>query len=194
MRKFSTLMVSFGVVVLGTTWALAQQPFGGRFGGGGQSDPLALLRNEQVRKELDVTEEQVEQLPDAVMKALKGVLNEKQVARLKQIELQQRGSQAFRDKHVQQTLKMTDEQVTNINTILDDSRKEMAEMFKGGRGGFNKETLEKVENMRKETTEKVQGVLSSDQRKAYKQMLGEEFKLERPMFRGFGNKNKAADE
>jgi len=193
MRKYSTLLVSFGAVVLGATWVLAQQPFGGRFGGGGAgSDPLALLRNDQVRKELDLTDEQVEQLPDAVMKALKGVLNDKQVARLKEIQLQQRGSQAFKDKQIQSALKMTDEQVQSVSTILDDAGKELREMFKGGRGGFNKESQEKMQNLRKETTEKVQGVLTSDQRKAYKQMLGEEFKMETPMFR-FGNK-KAADE
>ena len=189
MRKVGMFLFSAGAVILGATLASGQQPFGGRFGGGaggaGGADPLALLRNEQVRRELDVTDEQVEQLPDAVSKALKGVLNEKQVQRLRQIELQQRGPQAFQDKQVQQQLKLNEDQVQNITNILTDQRREMEEMFKGGiRGGFNKEAFGKMATMRKETNEKVMGVLTSDQRKAYKQMLGEEFKLERQRFGG----------
>src|SRR5205085_3611903 len=111
-----------------------QQPGGkgkGGFGGfgakGGNQDAYTLLRNEQVKKELGVTEEQVEKIPAAVLKALSGVLDEKQMTRLRQIELQQRGTQAFLDASVQKDLHITPEQTANIKTILDDFRKEQAE-------------------------------------------------------------------
>jgi len=163
--------------------------FGGKGGGFGNQDAVSLLRLDQVKKELGVTEEQVEKIPAAVLKALSGVLDEKQMTRLRQIELQQRGTQAFLDATVQKELKITPEQSGSIKTILDDSRKEQAEIFaeaKGG-GGFGG-LQEKMTALRKETTEKVQGVLSSDQRKAYKQLIGEEFKLE--MKGGFGGGGK----
>lgn len=42
-----------------------------------------------------------------------------------------------------------------------------------------------MQEMTKETNEKVYGI-TSDQRKAYKQMLGEDFKMTQPSFGGFG--------
>ena len=69
--------------------------------------------------------------------------------------------------------------------------KEIAEAFKDAKGNFGG-AQEKMTALRKETTEKINGVLTADQRKAYKQMLGEEFKLEQKGFGGgaFGNKKK----
>lgn len=183
-RSMMALAAAFVVVGL----VGGQQPGGfgrGGFGGGAQ-DAVSLLRLEQVKKELGVTDEQVEKIPAAVLKALGGVLDEKQMTRLRQIELQQRGSQAFLDASVQKQLSITAEQSANIKTILDDSRKELAEIFKDAKGGGFQGLQEKSAAVRKETTEKVQGVLTADQKKAYKQMLGDEFKLEN---RGFGGGN-----
>jgi delta 1-pyrroline-5-carboxylate dehydrogenase len=192
MRVIGKSMVALAVafVVVGL---VGGQQFGGRGGGfggkgGGTQDAYTLLRNDQVKKELGVTEEQVDKIPAAVMKALGSVLDDKQMKRLRQIELQQRGTQAFLDTHVQKELKITPEQSGNIKTILDDSRKEQAEAFKEAQGGGGFGAIqEKLAELRKETNEKVQAVLTSDQRRAYKQLLGEEFKLE---FKGFGGKGK----
>ena len=65
--------------------------------GGGRLDPVQLLNNPSVKKELELTDEQSQALPEAVMKALGGVLSDKQMKRFKQIELQQRGAAAFSD-------------------------------------------------------------------------------------------------
>ena len=127
-----------------------QQPggFGGKgmgFGGGIQMDAPALLRLDQVKKELNVTDEQVEKIPAAILKGLSGVLDAKQMTRLKQITLQQRKSQAYLDAEIQTALKITPEQKTSITTILADSKKELAEAIgaagararrrlKGGKG------------------------------------------------------------
>jgi hypothetical protein len=166
-----------------------QQPGGfgfGKGGGfGGNQDAYTLLRLEQVKKELGVTDEQMAKVPAAVLKALGTVLDEKQMMRLRQIELQQRGTQALLDTHVQAELKITPEQSGNIKTILTDSNKEIAEFIK--ENGFQG-SQEKIAEIRKETTEKVQSVLTADQRREYKQMLGAEFKLDMKGFGGKGGK------
>src|SRR5260370_5418151 len=158
--------------------------FGGIFGGG-QQTPLNLLNRAEVKKELDLSDVQAEKLPAEVMVAISKVLNEKQFKRFKEIELQQRDVNAFKDKTVQKSLKVTPDQAKSINGLIDDSTKEIAEMFKGG---FDKGTFEKIANARKETKDKVLAVLTKDQRKAWREMIGEEFKLQQPNFAGFGTK------
>jgi hypothetical protein len=197
MRVFGSCLVALAAAFVAVGLVGGQQPGGkgkggfgkGGFGGGfGPQDAASLVKNEQVKKELNITDEQVEKIPAAILKGLSGVLDEKQMTRLRQIELQQRGTQAFLDASVQKELKITPEQSGNIKTILSDSVKErqelMAELKGGGGGGF-----EKLNALTKETNEKVQGVLTADQRRAYKQMLGEEFKLQ-GMKGGFGGGGK----
>jgi hypothetical protein len=191
---------ALGLLLMSVTLVTAQQGQGqggkGRFGGGGfggfggggfGNDPVSLVRNQQIRKELEITDEQLEKLPDAVNKALKEVLNPQQHARLSQIQLQLRGIRAFTDADVQTRLKLNDQQKESIQTIIEDSDKERRELFgKGGGGGFGAEGREKIEALTKEARAKVEGVLSADQRKAFRQMTGPEFKLE---FGGFGGGN-----
>src|SRR5205807_1879541 len=102
--------------------------------------------------------------PAAVLKALNGILDEKQMTRLRQIELQTRGNQIFLDPIVQKELKITPEQSGNIKTILDDNQKEVAEVMAEAKGGGFQAVQEKLTAVRKEATEKVQGVLTADQR------------------------------
>jgi len=215
MRKMGIVLSSFiiGLVTVGlvTGQQEQQQPkkkfggggggfgFGGFGGKGGTAiSTLTLLNNEQVQKELEVTPEQLEKVPDAVQKALAEVLNAKQATRLRQIDLQVRGVNAFNDSKVQSQLKITDEQKENIKTIITESGKERQELAKeafGGGGDF-KSFQEKSTALDKETNEKIQGVLTADQRKQWKQMTGDEFKLNTPAFGGgggFGGKKKKKD-
>lgn len=172
------------------------QPFPFPGGGGGDADPTMLLRNPGVRKELNLTDEQVAKIPEAVLKALEGVLEKDQMKRLRQIELQQRGSRAFADAKIQEALKLNEDQKDKIKTILEESAKEMRELFKGGKGGGDfKAGFEKLNTLRKETNEKLTSVLTSEQRRDWKEMLGAEFKMERGGFGGFrpGGKKKTDD-
>ena len=125
------------------------------------------------------------------MVAIGKVLNEKQLKRFKEIELQQRGNNAFKDDAVQKNLKMTAEQKKSIESVIEDSNKERTELVKGiaGGGGF-KGIQEKLDTLQKDSREKIYTVLSKDQRKAWRDMIGEEFKLERATFGGgnFGKK------
>lgn len=191
MRKYGLLLSGAALLTLGLGITMGQQR--GGFGGGGFGEPggggtgaLGLLMRPDVLKELGLEAEDVQaKLPDAIQKALKDVLNETQLKRLRQIELQQRGSRALNDATVQKELKVTDEQKENIDIVLKDAAKEARELFGKDAGGDFKERFAKIQAMQKETTEKVLGVLTSAQRKAYKQMLGEEFKMEQGGF-GFG--------
>ena len=177
------IVVCTGVAAVGL--AFAQQPGGGRFGGGGfggfgpGQDPAGLLRRPDVRKELKVTDEQLEKVPDAVMKALADVLSPDQVKRLKQIDLQVKGYRALNEPKVQMELKMSSEQKDNLKIILDDSDKEIKEVMKEAQGGGGFGGLrEKMTTLRKETQDKAMGVLNADQKRAWQDMIGEEFKME----------------
>lgn len=191
MRSLGKLALALSGAFLFVTLVGGQQPggggkFGGGFGGGGGgNDPLALLRNESVKKELGLTEEQTAKLPDAVRKALADVLDAKQQKRLREIELQQKGTNALADASVQKDLKLSEDQTKNIKTIIEDSRKARAEMFKDLKGGDFAGMREKMQAMQKETNEKLNEVLTAEQRRSWKQMQGEEFKLVTPGGGGF---------
>jgi hypothetical protein len=193
-RCWGFVVAAFAIALTLTGLTFAQQRGGGGFGGGfggigGPAAPINLLYNASVKKELDVTDEELEKLPAAIHKALAEVLTEKQAKRLRQIELQQRGVAALTDKTVSAELKLTDDQTAALKTIAADSAKEM----RGG--GFGAGAREKIETARKEAMEKAQDVLSADQKKMWAVMTGDPFKLELPAAGGggFGKKKKAAE-
>lgn len=198
MRKFGWFIIC-SVMILGSV-SLVDGQFqpGGRGGFGGQQTPLNILNRTEVKKELDVTDEQMEKLPAEVLVAISKVLNEKQFKRFKQIELQNRKNAAFKDATVQTALKLTDEQKKNVASILEDESKEISELFKaGGKGGKGGKggggNTEKLDSIRKETKTKIyETVLSKDQRKAWKELVGDEFKFTQGFggFGGFGGGNK----
>ena len=144
----------------------------------GQTDE-AREKRQQLQK--TITEES--------MKALSDVLSADQVKRLKQIMLQVRGAQAFADPEVQKDLKLTDDQKDKIKTINDDARQEGQSIREAAAGDFQ-EMQKKMAALNKETMEKVSGVLTDDQKKAWKDLTGEpfEFKPDPGQFGGRGKK------
>jgi len=107
---------------------------------------------------------------------LASVLKPEQSRRLKQISIQQRGSQAFNEEDVQTTLKLTDDQKDKIKTLNEDAGKEMREIFQNAQGNF-REAGEKAGAVRKETMEKVLALLTDEQKKSWKEMTGEPFEV-----------------
>jgi hypothetical protein len=194
MRKYGLFLASSALILMSVAWVEGQQGgdkkkggfgsgFGGIFGGFGQrQSPLDLLNRDDVKKELDVTDEQAEKIPAEVMNAIAKVLNETQFKRFKQIELQKRGNHAFKDEGLQKALNMNADQKKSINSLLEDSDKELADLRKAAfKGGFKAGTgTEKIDNATKETKEKIYTVLNKDQRKAYREMIGTEFKFAAP--------------
>jgi hypothetical protein len=117
---------------------------------------------------------------EAQEKAIKGVLNDKQMTRLEQIRHQQQGVAVFQDENVQKTLKLTDDQKGKIKEISDNLQKEIRDLNPGGGGGRgrgNPETLQKIQTMRKDAMSNAQKTLTDDQKKALKDVLGEPFEV-----------------
>lgn len=114
-------------------------------------------------------------------KAMAGVLQPEQAKRLRQIELQASGAQAFANPEVQEALKLTAEQKEKIRDIGEDSREEMREIFESA-SGDREEAMKKVTELRKETMTKVAALLTADQKESWKELTGEAFeiKFERP--------------
>jgi len=151
---------------------------------GGPTGILMLLQDKNVQKELNLEEEDLAKIPDAVMAALAKTLKPEQMKRLKQLQLQRQGNGAFTDAKVQKALKFTSEQKEQVDTILKDVAKEIREIFQSGGGGDRQEAFKKMAELNKETTKKIQDVLTSAQKKQWKTMIGEPFKFEQFRFGG----------
>jgi hypothetical protein len=199
MRWHFKVMLAVIVGFIGLDLALGQLPMqlgslGGLVGKDARTDPLTLLRNASVKKELRLTDDQAGKVEDAVWEALSKVLDHEQLKRLKQIDLQQRDYLAFGDPRLQEALKLTKDQKENIKIILADAERELKGMMDsikgaftggvaGGKGGGAFQGIgDKVTSIRKETRERCTEVLTSDQKRMWEEMVGDEFKIELPKF------------
>jgi Spy/CpxP family protein refolding chaperone len=163
-------------------------------------DDRAKIRELDQSERFEKMQELNKTISEEQTKELKGILDEKQMKRLKQIQLQQRGPMAFNDEAVQKDLKITDDQKDKIKTINEDA---MAEMREAGQNAFQpdatdeekkaafKKLREKMTEINKETMKKVEGVLTDEQKKAWKEMVGEKFEVKFEPFTGKGKKKDA---
>jgi Spy/CpxP family protein refolding chaperone len=184
MRTLGSMVVALSAAVLLTGPAKAQ--FFPRGGQGGPTSLLNLLQQQDVQKELGIDKEDLDKLPDAVMDALGKVLKPEQLKRLQQLDLQRRGNQAFNDAKVQKKLNFTDEQKKQVETIVSDYTKELRDLFGGGRRGGGggargnrEEAQKKMTELSESTTKKINEVLTPEQKKKWKNMIGQPFKFER---------------
>ena len=99
MRKMSVILGMFviGLSLAGIASGQVGLGGGGMAGGIGRQNPVQLLNNASVKKELDLSDEQLDKLSPEILKAIGKVLNETQMKRFSEIELQQRGNNAFKD-------------------------------------------------------------------------------------------------
>ena len=94
-----------------------------------------------------------------------GLLNEKQAARLKQLQLQENGYRQLTDDETGKQLKLTDEQLAKI--------KELEEQRSDARRDLGRRaTSEEREKVQQEFDQKIEAVLTPDQKSQWKQMLG----------------------
>jgi hypothetical protein len=142
---------------------------GRRGGGGGGGADVSQEERAAARKKVNEAED----------KALKGVLDDKQMKRLEQIHVQQEGLAAFtQNEDVQKALKLSDDQKDKIKTINEDMRKQMQELRGGGGGGgrgFNPEMRQKMQGLQKEATQNAVKVLNDSQKKTYEELTGKPF-------------------
>jgi hypothetical protein len=115
-------------------------------------------------------------------KDLGDVLKKEQVERLKQIDRQNMGINAFTDAEVMTALNLTDTQKASIKSVSADFTKDRDENNKEARGdgkNFDKEKFadaqKKIQKIQKESFAKVTDLLTDEQKKTWKTLTGETF-------------------
>ena len=133
-----------------------------------------------------INEETTKSLKDGPMAALKP----EQAKRFQQIEIQQKGLAAFNDAEVQKTLKITDKQKDEIAGQIKDVEKDRAEIMKDAQGDRTKmqEARTKITELNTKATDKIISTLTDDQKKAYKELVGEKFEIKFDFGGGKGKK------
>lgn len=106
----------------------------------------------------------------------KEALKPEQLKRLHQISLQVAGATAFEREHFQERLGITEEQKTEIASIIKASNEEIREIFQNA-GDDRQAAGAKVREHRKETLEKIEAKLTSEQKTKYAAILGDHFDI-----------------
>jgi hypothetical protein len=145
-------------------------------------DDLAKLREQDTPRE----ERQAinKKLTEATTKAVADLVKPEQMTRVKQIQLQVQGVNAFNNADVQKALSLTDDQKEDVKKLIEETGQKVRELFQDAQGDQDKirEMRTKIAAMTKENMEKVTKSLKPEQQKALKELLGAPFelKIERP--------------
>jgi Spy/CpxP family protein refolding chaperone len=171
--------------------------------GGGGRGGFNLFGNEKVQKELALNDNQkasikkisedfqssigglsredrqskMPELRKAMEDKIGAVLNNKQKARMKEIQVQVQGPAALASKDVAQALKLTDDQANEIKKIVDKLQSDIQITFQVAGQEFAAQARDDVTELRKEANEKVLAVLDSDQRAGFEKMQGAKLDL-----------------
>jgi Spy/CpxP family protein refolding chaperone len=154
-----------------------------RQGGRGNFQQLQNATPEERQKAM--AERQAEQT-----KLVNSILNPDQQKRFKEISLQQQGLQALATPAVADELKLTADQKTQIQTVLQQRNETMRGLFQqGGNGGDFAAVRDKMTAMNKDTDTKLAALLTDDQKSQWKAMLGTPFALPPAQFGRRQNNN-----
>jgi hypothetical protein len=121
-------------------------------------------------------------LGEETKKVVETTLTADQTKRLRQIEVQQSGPRAFATEETVKGLNLTDAQKTKIKGIADEFQKDSGEarreMFQSG-GDQEKiaEVQRKIDKLQKAAMTDIEGVLTDEQKKTWKTIVGEPFDL-----------------
>ena len=116
---------------------------------------------------------------------IKDVLDEKQMARYKEMSLQAMGADAFNQSEVAEKLMLTSEQKEKIGTIMTTSQEETRTAFQDAMESGDREGLgPKMQELRTKAMADVTAVLTDEQKAAWKEMTGKPFTM--PAFGGAG--------
>lgn len=165
--------------------------FGGK-GGGGKGGGFGKQTPEQMEKMAAATAE----INKVAYKELGDILKKEQVDRLKEIDRQNQGINAFHDEEVVSALKLTDSQKTSIKGFTTDFGKDSQEIRSeaglgggkggGGKGGFDPEKMaemnKKIQKTSKEYVAKAVDLLNDEQKKTWKTLTGEPFDISKITF------------
>lgn len=141
------------------------------------NDELQSLRDIQdIQERMKKSREIGQTIQQEAKKPVSELLSADQMKRFQQIDRQVRGIDAFNEADVQAELKITDSQKGQFKDLMDSRNEKRREVFQSANG--DREVMRtKMLELTKEFEEKAMGILSADQKKAWKEMLGEPFKL-----------------
>ncbi|HXG10212.1 MAG TPA: hypothetical protein VNK04_10515 [Gemmataceae bacterium] len=170
-----------------------------------------LFMNAAVRRELNITDEQLSRLSQALdrtfgrfqddiarlntlderaraaqlqqlgrnfdalmMRSAGDILNEQQLTRLRQLEVQRRGFGALIDAEVQQRLNLTADQVARLRALNEEFERESRDILKGA--DPNRElALQRYNEFQTRIWDRVNTILNEQQRRTWAQMTGNRF-------------------
>jgi len=114
-------------------------------------------------------------------KAVAGILDQIQLKRFKQLELQRMGPSAILRPSVAKELGVTEQQQAKVRELQQKQGEEMRSMFQGGFQQMSQEERQqlgqKLQEMRKKNEEAILGVLTPAQKTKWTEMLGKPFKF-----------------
>ena len=200
--KMAIRLAVVALVVMLTQRAASAQGFFGALRG----NPLMLLAQESVQKEIKLTDEQktkvdalrtqsrekmqeifqgdegerpkkMQELNEENRKAVAAILSPEQGKRLREITYQQRGATAFADPEVVKALNLTEEQQGKVKTINEETQAAMRELFTPGQAP-DEGTRNKMNDLRKSSGEKLVALLTPEQKTKWTELQGEAFKGE----------------
>ena len=115
---------------------------------------------------------------EKLAKQMKEVLEPGQLTRLRQVTLQQEGAFALGQDEVRKELKITQEQMMKFMAITQELHKKVETLVKEAQSsGKPEEIRPKIEQLRKDQGQKLEAVLTDDQKKQWKELLGPKFEL-----------------
>ena len=118
------------------------------------------------------------QVQEKLAKFLKEVLKPEQLKRLRGITLQQEGGLALGQEDVQRELKITQEQQKKFMAITQELQGKIESLIKEAQSGGKPEELRpNMHKIREEYGKKLEAVLTDEQTKKWKDMLGKPFNL-----------------
>jgi hypothetical protein len=106
------------------------------------------------------------------------ILKPEQLKRLKEIYIQQAGTQALNTPWVAEELGITADQRERMATARREAAESLREAFQGG--GDREGARERLAELRRGSEEKLLAVLSADQKRKFEEMKGEPFEMPRP--------------
>ncbi len=115
---------------------------------------------------------------EKLAKQLRDLLEGEQLKRLRQVTLQIEGAFALGQDEVRKELKITQEQMMKFKAIVQELQKKVEPLMKEAHAGGNPEEIRpKIEQIRKDHAQKLEAVLTDDQKKQWKELLGPKFEL-----------------
>jgi hypothetical protein len=139
---------------------------------------LDSLKDEAAPDREKKLEEHRKNAREKLAKQVKEVLEPDQLKRLRQLTLQVEGAFALAQDDVRKELKITQEQMMKFMAIMQELHKKAEAAIKEAQSGAKPEELRpKIEQLRKDHAQKFEDVLTDDQKKQWKELLGPKFEL-----------------